>query len=242
MKFGICGPAELWPAAREAGFDVIEISASATFANDPPILPSGGIYSTNLFFPGDIEIYHDPEPVTTYTKHLFPAAEAAGVRLMVIGSGRVRNSPTPEAATEFEERFCALIAHLCEYAGPRGITLAPENLNRDETQVGIRTPEFFDRLTKHQVPFTVDTYHVFREAAHEGVAVDWIRAVPTRPAHIHIASAERQMPTPDDPQLRAFAAHVLSLGFDGCVSYEGAGERSVERLTQLHQDLRALFS
>jgi sugar phosphate isomerase/epimerase len=222
MKFGICCPAESAADAIAAGFDYAEVAA-ATLPEKVAMLEGLPIDATNLFFPGSFRLF---EPtVGDYIGHAVSVIEAAArlhTQVMVIGSGAQRTSGPgvePEAGLE---RFVEIVAEIAEVAFAHGISIAPESLTRDETNVANDLPTMAFALQKRGLGYTADSFHVLRECFHEGIEPDWSAQVPFAPTHVHFADLPRNVPALDDHAVLGFFARLKELGYDSRISFEGS--------------------
>jgi len=204
VRIGLCcGPGERI-RALELGFDYVEHPAAAAEHSE----------TTNLFFPTDVRIYGPDADGLGRGKAIIRAAAPRGVRLMVLGSGDVRTGGS-------EAEFYDLAANLDRFAQTLDMRVAPENLNSGETDVGTSLPVLARALAARGAPFTADTYHAQVEAGVPRAGLDfWREQVPFAPAHVHFASFDRRVPSEDDRSLRAFAARLRELGYEGRASLE----------------------
>lgn len=166
---------------------------------------------------------------------------------MVVGSGGARRSPEGTDPSQAEAEFVSIAAEIQEMARPFGIVIAPESLNRSETNVGNDLAAFATALVAAGSGYTADSYHVLYEWRADGgsePATDpefFAQQMPTKPDHVHLASAERVLPRGDDPELQAFAAQLRELGYDGRVSLEARHDGSPEALRDALDGMKALF-
>jgi sugar phosphate isomerase/epimerase len=235
--------------AREAldvGFDYVELGASSLLDNRAgyaEIRPE----ATNLFFRGDMRLHGvDHHDYLSYAREVVSAAAEVGVRVMVIGSGAARKAPDGFDIEEAEGAFLRIAAEIAEIAEPLGIVIAPESLNRSETNVGNDLGRLATELRTLQVAYTADSYHVISEWVFEGneapVPIDhWRDQIPFLPAHVHIGGRDRVDPLPDDPDLQGFVKRLYELGYDGRLSLE-CRRRQGQGLGQSLSDVKALFS
>lgn len=242
MKFGLCCSLENASLALTAGFDYVELGASQLRGDDPDFSenPFVGIPTpaTNVFFrPGLQMLGLARTPVTDYIQRTVERAAQAGVRTMVIGSGGFRRAPEGVDPASALETFLRL-AEFAQHVGrPLGVTVAPESLNHLETNVGNDLAELAIALRSVGVAYCLDTYHVLVE--HEGREVDWTEQIPFAPAHVHLGNRPRNVPSADDPHLRAAAARLHELGYQGLVSYEGSIK--LEEFDETLSAMRHLF-
>jgi sugar phosphate isomerase/epimerase len=246
VRFGLCcGLAEA-DDALAAGFDYIELPASQLLENRAEyarLAPE----ATNLFFPGAMRLY-GPEKgeYMAYAREVVPAAAEVGVRTMVIGSGAARKCPEGMQLDRAEAAFVRIASEITDIAEPLGLIIAPESLNRTETNVCNDLGSMAANLRTLGVAYTADSYHVISEwvfDGHEGPPTMgfWRDQVPYLPAHVHLGSRDRVDPLPDDPDLEGFVKRLFELGYDGRVSLE-CRRRANQSLAQSLADVRALFA
>lgn len=236
MRFGVCAPdLEYAESAIAAGFDYVEFGAGYVAEHAPEIreawLP---VPRTNLFFPGEVRLFIQPTPFEDIARARIAAAATIGTEVMVIGSGGARRAPDDETngLVDWDDEFVNIVAKIQTIADEYGIRLAPESLNRKETNVGTRLALLAPRLTNRGLGFTADSYHVLLEEE------DWEEAIPVAPTHVHISNRNRSAPLSDDEHLIPFVQRLQALGYDDTVTIEG----KVDDLSQAASNLRALFT
>lgn len=159
---------------------------------------------------------------------------------MVIGSGAARRAP---ARAEGDTAFAGTVAEIAEMARPYGIAIAPESLNRTETNVG-NDLRSLALAVRGKASYTADSYHVLFEWDADGRRVPveelWIDQIPYAPAHVHIADLRRFSPRADDPMLQGFAERLSELNYEGAVSLECRRHDGLD-FGEALAELRALF-
>ncbi|MEZ0326535.1 MAG: sugar phosphate isomerase/epimerase family protein [Fimbriimonas sp.] len=246
MRFGLCCGLGEADGALEAGFDYVELPAQQLLANEPEFVrlrPE----ATNLFFPGTIKLF-GPEktPYLDYAREVIERAARVGVSVMVVGSGGSRRAPEGVAPADAEAQFARVAAELAEIAEPLGIQIAPESLNRSETNVGNNLGKFAQSLRDLGVGYTADSYHVISEWVFDGnepaaPLEHWRDQVPYLPTHVHFGDRARVDPTPGDPDVELFVQRLKELGYDGRVSLE-CKRRSPGDLARALRDCKQLFA
>ncbi|MES1228027.1 MAG: TIM barrel protein [Armatimonadota bacterium] len=219
MRLGLCCSPEQAPIALEAGFDYVELPAHLLlgFGHKPfGDLPAE---TTNLFFDGSVNLFENRFVTDIVSRTVNRAAEA-GVQVMAIGSGAQRRAPEGVDAKTGLDTFLKVAETAQRYASRHDIVIAPESLNRLETNVGNDLPELAHALREIGIGFTLDTYHVVYEA--EGKPVDWEQQVPFCPSHVHFGY--RSLQALDGKESQRVADRLKALGYDKRVSYEGPGE------------------
>jgi sugar phosphate isomerase/epimerase len=256
MRFGICGGIDIAERALAAGFDYVEVGASS-FANlepfDPEVYRSAHAEASNLFFPASIKLF-GPER-TSYLDYAEQAVERAaeiGIEVMVIGSGGARRAP--EGMANADENFVRIAGEVARIASRHGIAVAPESLNRTETNVGNDLGRLAHLLRNEGVGYTADSYHVLYEWNADAVngagsgsgapdAAHWAGQLPFTPTHVHIADLPRFAPRADDPMLTGFVNRLRELEYDARVSLEcKLPDMEVETLRNAVDELRRLFA
>ena len=208
MRLGLCCNPSEGPAALAAGYDYVELPANSTEPSE----------TTNLFYPPETKMYEHGLPKGI---EIVEAAAKRGVKIMVLGSGGVRRAP--EGMADAEARFVRLAADLDRFAQTLGLRVAPESLNPGETNVGNSLPDLARALAAEGAPFTADSYHALVETRTLDADADlefWREQVPLKPLHVHFAPFARNVPTGDEPSLRAFFARLDELGYDDRASLE----------------------
>lgn len=229
MQFGVCAGYEQRDAIISGGFQYLEVNASGLLqarGADLEIWRFLKPPTSNLFFPGDVNPYDQPREALEVGMRVIDKAAGVGVRLMVVGSGRVRNAGdrTPEEALP---RFLDLLAKLQEHAKGARVRLAPENLNRTETKVGSDSASLAQACRDRNLGFTLDTYHLLAEWLMDGPdqlapSPEYVAAaIPLAPDHVHVADVQRLSPRRDDAMLKPVFDRLRELGYRGRCSFEG---------------------
>jgi len=251
MKYGICGGLDLAPRALAAGFDYVEVSASGFALRedfDPDEYRAAHAEASNLFFPGTIHLFGaEKTPYQEYVERVVGRAAEIGISVMVIGSGGSRRAPDGIDVDEANRGFVEVAGFVQDVAKRYGIVVAPESLNRSETNVGNDLESLARALQARGVGYTADSYHVLYEWAAEGgegapSAEHWREQVPFLPSHVHVGDLPRNAPEPGDPMIEGFATRLRELGYDGRISLEARRrDETDEELRRVLQNLRTIF-
>jgi sugar phosphate isomerase/epimerase len=213
MRLGICCPIEKSEDFLAAGFDYVELPAVQILQAERSVRAE----VSNVFFPGTISFFGpDQAGWLSVGRRTIESAASAGVKLMVLGSGGSRRAP--EAGPESEQHFIDVAFALNEIAQGFGIEVAPESLNKSETNVGNDLGQLSALLAERRLGYAADAYHVLQE---EGPTPDWEQQLPYRPSHVHFASLARNVPEADDPMIQSFFDRLKALNYIGRVSFEG---------------------
>jgi D-psicose/D-tagatose/L-ribulose 3-epimerase len=247
MRIGICGGLDVAERAREAGFEYLEVGASGFALRadfDAEEYRRAGAETSNLFFPGSIHLQGPhATPYREYVEAAVARAAKIGLAIMVIGSGASRKAPDGVPVEEANERFIEIAAEVQEVAEPYGIVVAPESLNRSETNVGNDLGDLALSLAAMGVAYAADSYHVVYEWDATGGTgqPDWAAQLPLLPAHVHVSNLQRKAPAVDDPLMIGFFDRLRELGYDGRVSLEAnLPDLTVETLRSAYEALHAL--
>ncbi len=128
--------------------------------------------------------------------------------------------PTPD---EFHERLRTAVR---SWMSP---LIAPEALNRSETNLGNDCGKFANTMHYYGIPYTADVYHILYEWDADGreggltVPSDafWEEQLPFAPAHVHLADLPRRAaPAADDPMLAGFFRRLKAMDYQGRMSLE----------------------
>ena len=249
MRFGVCCGLEDTGVVLDAGYDYVELGAHTLRDETDPYfgLP---IEATNLFFSGSIRLFgSDATPYLDVARLTVDRAAHLGVKTMVIGSGGARKAPDGTDLCIAENEFLLIAAAIQDHAKQYSITIAPESLNRKETNIGNDLGRFASCLKFAGVGYTADSYHVLSEWKAEDPresapsADYWADQIPFAPSHVHIANLPRFAPKPEDPMMQGFVHRLLELGYDGRVSLEyRRGDNFREEIWTALRDLHRLFS
>jgi len=244
VKFGVCCGIDEAPLALSLGYDYVELGASAiAAAEDLGPFQELPIEATNLFFPGSIQLFGPEEDAyRDYAPRAIERVASLGVTLMVVGSGNSRKAPEGVSQGVGEARFVEVAADLQQMAARFGVTIAPESLNRSETNVGNDLGVLAHALRAEGVAYTADLYHILYEADADGVVANMAEQVPFLPAHIHLADLPRFAPEVDDQSVIAFAHRLRDLGYSGRISLECQRPHPREDLAKGLATMKALFS
>ncbi|MBI4926522.1 MAG: sugar phosphate isomerase/epimerase [Anaerolineae bacterium] len=262
MKFGICGfltgknedGAEFpfFAAARQAGFDYVELPLSAVAAQSDVefkqtlrSLDAAGIpcAACNVFFPGTLPLTGpaaDPKAISDYLDLALERAARLDARTIVFGSGAARRVPDGYPLEQAWAQLVQMLRIAGEMAARHRITIAIEHLNQGETNIINSAAEAYSlaKLVNHpNVRLLLDIYHLYREQEDYGIAVtakDWL-------AHAHFAEpVERLYPLVEDEPGRAFFTQLKKAGYDRQISLEAGYTHFQEQAPRALAVMRSL--
>lgn len=233
MKIGVCTNSSNAALVKELGYDYVE-EALATVSKmtdekfsevqkcyealDMPV------YSFNNFFPGNISLYGEDsmEIVRSYAENALNRAQALGGKVCVFGSGKARNIGEDVDRAFAEQRFLDVLALCGEMADKRGILMAVEPLNKNETNYINTVTEgaaIARKLGMANVGGLVDFYHFFMENEPDSNLFEAKDTI----LHAHIArpNADRLPPKAEDAETVAHWASLLKqIDYKGALSLE----------------------
>ena len=233
MKIGVCATSAKAAIVKELGYDYIEENLSAiqkmtdeSFREVQKLyetldLP---VYSFNNFFPGTITLYGEDslETIRAYAEVALDRAQALGGKVCVFGSGKARNIGEGVDRAFAEQRFLDVLGLCGEMADKRGILIAVEPLNKNETNY-INTvtdgASVARKLGMANVGGLVDFYHFFMENEPDSNLFDAKDTL----LHAHLArpNADRLPPKAEDVETLAHWADLLKkINYKGALSIE----------------------
>ena len=219
----------------EIGFDVLEISADHLYhMSDHDIAElkaegqkSGIVFSVNS---GPAKEYDlaSPDEATrkngiAYFTKIFENMNKLGSKILIgaIYSFWPTDFVGSDKKEEYWDRSIASLKILGDEADKRGITIALEVLNRNESFIlntCAEAKEYCKRVGKDSVKILLDTYHMNIE---EDNMYDAIRDAGSQLAHVHVGECNRKLPgmnnTVNWPE---FGKALRDINYDGFVVME----------------------
>jgi sugar phosphate isomerase/epimerase len=258
VKVGYCTGLKNLEAAKAAGFDYVELSATEIaglsdeeFAAAAERIKTIGIPTpaANLFLPATLKVVgpdvHPDEQMAHVHKALSRLA-TLGTEIVVFGSGGARRVPD---AFSHEEAFTQLIdfsRRAAREARANGITIAIEPLRKQETNIINTAAEGLDLVNAVGDPnfqLMIDFYHLASE--HEDPAIVFKARNHLR--HLHMANPQaRVFPQAwEEFDYGPFFANLRAIGYDQRISIEasttdlpGQAPRAIALLRRAFQSVR----
>lgn len=235
MQYGVCGGRDVAEVAADAGYEYVELSVGGVlkplegetafrealdevkaFPLPCPVL--------NCFVPGDIKITGpdvEVETLRTFVTTACERAKAAGVEVIVFGSGGARRIPGGFRRDEAHGQLLAFCKMLGPVAATHSVTIAIEPLNATECNVLNTVGECADlvRETDHPaIRLLVDGYHWLKDGDSAEAVVEGGPLF----AHTHVATIPNRLPPGgEECDLASFFRALVESGYDGRVSIEG---------------------
>lgn len=235
VQIGYCTGLKNLEAAKQAGFDYVELSTTeiaglsdedferAAREHAAAALPTP---AANLFLPATLKVTGpsaDPDQQVAYVTRAFDRVARLGVRLVVFGSGGARRVPE---GTSHDEAFRQLVdfgRRIAPLARARGVTVAVEPLRKEETNIinsAVEGLQLVEAVGDPAFQLMVDFYHLASEHEDPGII---IRAR-THLRHLHMANPNgRVFPLNDNEYAYApFFAALRTIGYDQRISVEAS--------------------
>lgn len=178
------------------------------------------------------------DKVLSWAKIAFARAERAGVNYITIGAGKPRKIPDGFEPAKACAQLSAMFARLLPMANDHGVTLAMENLNSGETNLGNTLLECLEivEAAGPEMKLTVDIFHMMRE---NELPASLIKAA-SRLTHCHIAEREKRTPpgTAGD-DFRPYLRELRAMKYRGAFSFEcgwGEGRASPARAISVFRE------
>ena len=256
MNLGVCGHPSVAHVLAAAGFDYIEVNVVRDLQPEPPDdavadrlamlrgLPLPAPVA-NVFLPGTLKLTGDavdPAAAERYVRTAFARAAAAGIAIIVFGSGAARRIPD-----DFDrERAWAQLVDFGRLIGPlavdHGVTIAVEPLNYAECNVlnTVAESAAYVRDVDHPgVRLLVDAYHWARNEE----PTDAIVAAGPLLVHAHIATyANRLAPGQEPCDFAPFFGALRNAGYAGALSVEARGDVDLAWAQATHGALQELLA
>ena len=206
-KWGVCQGLSSAAFVKAAGYDFLEGGVSSLLVPAKPEaeftaameairkspLP---FVSCNGFIPGELKLTGPAtktDEALAYAKTALERAEKAGVRFVVLGSGKARAVPEGFDPKQARAQFVAFCQKLGPIAAKHGVTIVLEPLNRRETNFFNSVSEgigLVDEIRQPAVQLLADIYHMLQEDE----SPDSIRRAGARLKHCHIAEKAKRTP------------------------------------------------
>lgn len=234
MMFGVCGDPGIASIAADAGYDFAEwtvesvlkpresddvFEAALAGAREAPL----SYPVLNVFVPGDLKITGpdaDLAKLRDFVTTAMRRAQAAGVEVIVFGSGGARRVPDGFDRSVAHGQlvvFCSMAAPL---AADHGVTIAVEPLNLSECNVlntVAECGELVKEVSHPGVRLLVDAYHLMRDSD----SYDDIVKYGDLLAHAHIATVPNRFAPGAEPcDFGEFFTALGKAGYRGRVSIE----------------------
>jgi sugar phosphate isomerase/epimerase len=234
VAVGYCTGLANLEAAKAAGFDYVEVSATeianlsdADFEAAAAKIKTIGIATpvANLFVPGAIRLTGpdtNPEQQNAHVKKALTRLARLGTQIVVFGSGGARRVPDGFAKEEAFKQLVDFGRRAAEEGRAHGITITVEPLRRQETNIINSAAEglaLVDAINHPNFQLMIDFYHLASEQEDPAIV---LRAK-DRLRHLHVANPkDRVFPANwEEYDYAPFFANLKKIGYDKRISVEG---------------------
>ncbi len=235
VKVGYCIGLKGLEAAKAAGFDYVELSATEIaalsddeFAAEAQRIKALGIPTptANLFLPATLKVtgpdVHPDEQMAHVHKALSRLA-TLGTEIVVFGSGGARRVPDGFPKAQAFAQIVDFSRRAAREARANGITIAIEPLRQQETNIINSAAEGLDLVTAVGDPnfqLMIDFYHLASE--HEDPAI--VLKAREHIRHLHVANPHgRVFPQAwDEFDYGPFFANLRAIGYSNRISVEAS--------------------
>jgi sugar phosphate isomerase/epimerase len=255
LRVGYCTGLRNLEAAKAAGFDYVELSATeianltdAEFDTAAARAKQIGLPTpvANLFVPAAIRLTGpaiDTAQQDAHVRKVVTRLSQLGVEVIVFGSGGARRVPDGFTKEEAFKQLVEFGRRAAEEARTRNITIAIEPLRRQETNIINSAAEGLDLVKAIAHPnfqLMIDFYHLASEQEDPAIVVrgkDHLR-------HLHVANPQgRVFPQKwDEFDYAPFFARLREIGYDKRISVEAGTQDLAGQAPPAIALLRAAFS
>jgi len=235
VQVGYCTGIKNLEAAKAAGFDYVEVSATeianlsdAEFDEVAARIKTLGISTpaANLFVPQTIKVVGPDinlEQQAAHVKKVMTRLSKLGVQVLVFGSGGARRVPDGFSKDEAWKQLVDFSRRAAQEARPAGITIAIEPLRQQETNIINSAAEGLSLVNAVNDPnfqLMIDFYHLASE--HEDPAI--VIKAKDHLRHLHVANPNgRVFPQKwEEFDYAPFFANLKAIGYDKRISMEGS--------------------
>ncbi len=199
------------------------------------------IYAMNIFIPGNHMVVGpavNEDTILAYTEEVFKRTRAAGIKMIVWGSGGSRRVPEGFDHEKAKEQFIAIARKVSAQAKLYDIVLALENLNSGETNFINTLEEAIEIAKKVNHPnFRVcaDIYHMLKEEESASVILEGKNYL------VHCDIAEKDGRTPPGVNaydFKPFLSALKAINYKGKIIIEAKWEDFEKQAGPAHDYLK----
>lgn len=199
------------------------------------------LFASNLFIPGDLKVVGpevDEKSVLSYVEVVFQRGQAAGIEMIIWGSGGSRQVPDGFDPIKAKEQFVYMARKVAALAKEYNITLAFESLNSTEANFVNTVGEALEivKIVDHgNFRLCVDIYHMSKEGE-SPLVIEQVKEY-----LVYCEIAEKENRTPPGVQGDDFTPYFTALkkiGYEGKIVLECRWENVVTQGASAYQTLR----
>jgi sugar phosphate isomerase/epimerase len=181
------------------------------------------LFACNLFIHGDLKVVGpnvDEKAVLSYVQVVFQRAEAAGLKMIIWGSGGSRGVPVGFDRTKAVAQFIYMARKIAVIAAKHNIVIALENLNSTECNFITTVKEAVEvvKSVDHKnLRLCIDIYHMLKESESPNV----IASAKKYLVYCEIAEKEgRTPPGVHGDDFRPYFVELRKIGYSGKIMLE----------------------
>ena len=235
-QVGYCVATQGLEAAKAAGFDYVELGATAIAALSDAEFEAALEHAkqvglptpnANLFLPGTIRLT-GPEPTDVeqqmlYVRKTLDRLAKLGVKILCFGSGGARRVPDGFPKEEAFKQLVEFGRRIAPEARARGITVVIEPLRRQESNIINSAAEGLELVKAVNDPnfeLLIDFYHLASEKEDPAIILQANQHL----RHLHVANPQgRVFPLKwDEYDYEPFFANLRKIGYAGRISIEAS--------------------
>jgi sugar phosphate isomerase/epimerase len=181
------------------------------------------LFACNIFIPGELKVVGpsiDEAAVLAYVEIVFQRAKAAGLKMIIWGSGGSRRVPDGFDTAKAKEQFIAMGKKIATLASKYNIVLALENLNASEVNFINTVAEALEivKAVNHKnLRLCTDLYHMLKE----NELPDIIAQAKGYAVYCEVAEKDgRTPPGVHGDDFRPYFKALKNIGFNGKIIIE----------------------
>lgn len=235
VRVGYCTGLRNLEAAKAAGFDYVELSATeiaalsdADFEAAAAKIKALGLPTpaANLFIPAAIKLtgpQTDPDAQMAHVRKVVSRLSTLGTEVIVFGSGGARRVPDGFAKEEGFKQLVDFGRRAAREARPYNITIAIEPLRKQETNIinsAAEGLELVKAIADPNFQLMIDFYHLASEQEDPSIVV----RAKEHLRHLHMANPQgRVFPQKwEEFDYAPFFANLRAIGYDKRISVEAS--------------------
>jgi sugar phosphate isomerase/epimerase len=206
------------------------------------------LFGTNLFIPGDLKTVGpavDEKSVLSFVEGVFQRGRAAGIKMIIWGSGGSRGIPEGFDRAKAREQFISMARKIAALAKNYNIILALENLNSTECNFITSVAEAYDivkSVDHDNFRLCADIYHMLKE----GESATVIER--TKKYLVYCEIAEKENRTPPGVHGENFKPYLQALkkiGYKGNIviecRWEDFGAQGLSAYRYLYKQMEEVY-
>ncbi len=237
VQVGLCTPLKGIEAARDAGFDYLELGTSeistlsdADFESALAHVKQIGlpVPVTNLFLPATLKVTGpeiNREAQDRYVQKAFARLAQLGTGIVVFGSGGARRVPDGFSKDDGFKQLVEFGRRIADEAKKHNITIAVEPLRRQETNIinsAAEGLELVNAINHPNFQLMIDFYHLASEREDPAI----VMRAREHLRHLHMANPQgRVFPLAwEEYEYGPFFANLRTIGYNRRISVEASAK------------------